>query len=381
MISSSLTTVEVSQKALFHNFRQFRKRVGKKIKIMAVVKANAYGHGIKEVAGIVSKKGADWLGVNSLEEGVVLRQEGIKLPILILGYTPSDKIGEAIKNDLSFVVYHRAIIKKANQEAKKLKKSARVHLKVETGTNRQGIGLNEISPFAKFCARQKNIFLEGIYTHYANIEDTLDPSFVIEQLAKFKQALSAIGESAAGGQLIKHTACTAATILFEETYFDLVRVGIGLYGLWPSRETKVSAQEKRIKIDLQPVLSWKTKVAQLKTVKKGETIGYGRAYKTRRKSKIAILPAGYWDGYDRKLSNSGRVLIRGQFAPVLGRVCMNMIMVGVTDIPKVKVEDEVVLLGKQRKNEITAEEMAQKIGTINYEIVTRINPELPRKVV
>jgi len=380
MISSSLTTVEVSQKALVHNLRQFRKRVGKKIKIMAVVKANAYGHGIKEVAGIVSKKGADWLGVNSLEEGIILRQEGIKLPILILGNILPGKIGEAIKNDLSFVVYHRAIIKKANQEAKKLKKSARAHLKVETGTNRQGIGLNEISPFAKFCASQKNVFLEGAYTHYANIEDTLDPSFAIEQLAKFKQALQLIKQRNVKIP-IKHTACTAATILFEETYFDLVRVGIGLYGLWPSRETKVSAQEKRIKIDLQPVLSWKTKVAQLKTVKKGETISYGRTYKTRRKSRIAILPVGYWDGYDRKLSNSGRVLIRGQLVPVLGRVCMNMIMVDVTDISKVKVEDEVVLLGKQRKNEITAEEMAQKIGTINYEIVTRINPELPRKVV
>jgi len=380
MTKSSLTTVEISKKALIYNLKQFRKRVGKKVKIMAVVKANAYGHGIGEVAKIVSVNGADWLGVNSLEEGVLLREEGIALPILILGYIPLIKIGEAVKNNLSFVVYSQQAIKKANQEARKLNKKAKAHLKIETGTNRQGIKIKEISSFAKFCLKQKNILVEGIYTHYANIEDTLDPGFAMEQLKVFKRAVQLIKEVNVKIP-VKHTACSAATILFDKTFFDLVRVGIGLYGLWPSPETKISAQEKKIKIDLRPVLAWKTKVAQIKEVPQGETIGYGRTYRTGRKSKIAILPVGYWDGYDRRLSNSGRVLIGGQFAPVVGRVCMNMIMVDVTDISKVNVEDEVVLLGKQGKNEITAEEIAQKVGTINYEIVTRINPELPRKVV
>lgn len=350
------------------------------MKIMAVVKANAYGHGIGEVAKIVSLNGGDWLGVNSLEEGMLLREEGITLPILILGYIPLTKIGEAVKNNLSFVVYNQRTIKKANQEAKKLGQEAKAHLKIETGTNRQGIKIKDVSSFTKFCLKQKNIFLEGIYTHYANIEDTLDPGFAMEQLEVFKKALQLIKEVNIKIP-IRHTACSAATILFDKTFFDLVRVGIGLYGLWPSPETKISAQEKKIKIDLHPVLTWKTKVAQIKEVPQGETISYGRTYRTGRKSKIAILPVGYWDGYDRRLSNSGRVLIGSQFAPVVGRVCMNMIMVDVTDIPKVEVEDEVVLLGKQGKNEITAEEIAQKVGTINYEIVTRINPELPRKVV
>jgi len=372
--------IEISKKNLIHNLHQFRKTVGKKVKIMAVVKANAYGHGIREVSKIVSQKGADWLGVNSFEEGIVLREEKIKLPILVMGYIPLAKLGEAIKNNLSFVVYNRETIKQAEKQASKLDKKAKIHLKLETGTNRQGISIKEIVLFAKFCLSLKNIFLEGIYTHYANIEDTLDPGFAVEQLRKFQKALQII--KMAGINIpIKHTACSAATILFPETYFDLVRVGIGLYGLWPSRETKISAQEKGIKIDLCPVLTWKTKVVQLKKVKKGETIGYGRSFKTSRNSIIAVLPVGYWDGYDRKLSNQGRVLIKDQFAPVVGRVCMNMTMVDVTDIPKVKVEDEVVLLGKQRKNEITAEELSQKIGTINYEVVTRINPLLPRKVV
>lgn len=378
-MSSSLTSVEISKKALIHNLQQFQKRTGERVKIMAVVKANAYGHGLGEVAQIVKNKVA-WFGVNSLEEGTDLRNLGINLPILVLGYIPLTKIGEAVRRDLSFVVYHREVIKKADQEAKKWGKIAKIHLKIETGTNRQGIGISEILPLAQFCLKQKNIVLEGISTHYANIEDTLDPVFAMGQLATFQQAINLL-EKEKIKIPVKHTACTAATLLFRETYFDLVRVGLGLYGLWPSPETKISAQEKGIKINLKPVLTWKTKVAQVKSVAKGETIGYGRTYRTTRLSKIVILPVGYWDGYDRKLSNSGQVLIRGQLAPVVGRVCMNMIMAEVTDIPAVKAEDEAVLVGKQGKNEIKAEEMAQKAGTINYEIVTRINPLLPRKVV
>lgn len=372
-----LTTVETSRAALTSNLFQFRKQVGNGTKIMAVVKSNAYGHGIREVSKIVSQNGADWLGVNSLEEGMSLREEKIKLPILIMGYIPLSRLGEAIKNNLSFVVYNQETIKQAERQAGKLGKKSKVHLKLETGTNRQGISIKEIVPFTKFCLTLKNIFLEGIYTHYANIEDTLDPGFAMEQLRKFKKALQII--KMAGINIpIKHTACTAATILFPETHLDLARIGIGLYGLWPSRETRLSAGNS---LKLKPVLSWKTKIAQVKEVQKGETISYGRTFKTSRKTKIAILPVGYWDGYDRGLSNSGRVLIKSQFAPVVGRVCMNMIMVDVTDISGVKVEDEVVLIGKQGKNEITAEEIAQKLGTINYEIVTRINPLLPRKVV
>jgi alanine racemase len=379
MISSSLTRVEISKKALVNNLQQVKKITGKRTKIMAVVKANAYGHGTGEVAQVV-KNQVDWFGVNSWEGGIFLRELKINQPILVLGYLPLTKIKEAIKNDLSFVVYNQETVKKANQEAKKLNKPAKVHLKVETGTHRQGIELEQIVSFAQFCLKQKKIFLEGLYTHYANIEDTLNPSFALRQLATFHQAVNLLAKAKIKIP-VKHTACTAATILFAKTHFNLVRLGIGLYGLWPSRETKISAQAKGMKVSLQPALTWKTKVAQIKMVAKGETISYGRTFRTNRRTKIAVLPVGYWDGYDRKLSNSGRVLIKGQFAPVVGRVCMNMMMADVTDIPGVKVEDEVVLLGKQGRNEITAEELAAKIGTINYEMVTRINPWLPRKVV
>jgi alanine racemase len=378
-MSEPLTWAEISRKALLHNLRQFRKRIGKRTKIMAVVKANAYGHGILEVAQVVAPR-TDWIGVNSLEEGLILRQQEVSHPILVLGYLPLDSIEKAIEKELSFVAYNQKTIARANQEAKKLNKKAKVHLKLETGTNRQGLNLKDLLPLVRFFRQKEGVKLEGIYTHYANIEDTLDPSYAQLQLSKFKEALKELRKQKVKIP-VKHTACTAATILFRETYFNLIRLGIGLYGLWPSRETKISAQEKGTKINLRPVLTWKTKVAQVKEVARGETVGYGRTFTAARKTKIAVLPVGYWDGYDRKLSNQARVLVRRQSTPVVGRICMNMMMVDITDIPKVKPEDEVVLLGKQGREEITAEEMAQKIGTINYEVVTRINPLIPRKVV
>lgn len=374
-----LTWVEISKQALLDNLHQFRKTVGKKIKIMAVVKANAYGHGLGEVARIIAPH-VDWFGVNSFEEGIFLRQAGINQPVLILGYTPLVSLKENIKNNLSFVAYNQKTFTRANQEAEKLGKLAKIHLKLETGTNRQGVDIKTALSLVQSLRRKKGLELEGLYTHYANIEDTLDPRYAQEQLRKFKEAEKLLQKK--GVKIpFKHTACTAATILFQETYFNLIRLGIGLYGLWPSRETKVSAQEKGIKINLKPVLTWKTKVVQVKEIGKGETVGYGRTFTTRRRTKIAILPVGYWDGYDRKLSNSSRVLVKGYFAPVIGRICMNMMMIDITEIPRVKPEDEVVLLGKQNREEITAEEMAQKIGTINYEVVTRINPLILRKVV
>ena len=346
---------------------------------MAVVKANAYGHGLRKVAQVLATR-IDWFGVNSFDEGMILRRMKIQQPILVMGLIPSSALGEAIKNDLSFVLFNLLMAKRVSQEAKKLFRKAKVHLKVETGTNRLGVYGQELVRLAQFCSQQKEISLEGIYTHYANIEDTLEPGFAQEQLKRFKDEVRLLKKE--GIKIpMKHTACTAAAILFSATHFNLIRLGISLYGLWSSRETKISAQEKGIKINLQPVLTWKTKIVQIKEVAKGETVGYGRTFTTTRKTKIAVLPVGYWDGYDRKLSNQGRVLIKGRFAPVIGRVCMNMMMVDATEIPRVKRGEEVVLLGKQGGEEITVEELAQKINSINYEVVTRINPLLPRKLV
>ncbi|MDP2808086.1 MAG: alanine racemase, partial [bacterium] len=226
----------------------------------------------------------------------------------------------------------------------------------------------------------RNLALEGYSTHFANIEDTTDRSFAGRQLQRYQQMLEEL-EKKGFKAPVNHIACTAASLVFPQTRLQLARIGIGLYGLWPSRETMVTLKEQGSEFKLEPVLAWKTRVAQVKTVAAGEYIGYGCTFRTSRKTRIAVLPVGYYDGYDRKLSNTAYVLINGKRAPIRGRVCMNLCMADITDIPGVCPEDEVVLLGKQKNDQISAEQLAQWIGSINYEVVTRINPNLPRVVV
>jgi len=285
---------------------------------------------------------------------------------------------EAVKNNIRLTVYNKETIEKLGKiPIHNPNLNPKVHIKIETGTSRQGISENEIVDFVKFIKNYPSIEIEGLSTHFANIEDTTDSSFAMKQLATFSRAASILEKNGITIPL-KHTACSAATILFSETWFDMVRLGISMYGLWSSKETKAVAKNKNINLNLKPALTWKTIVAQIKTVKSGTPIGYGLTERVSRDSKIAVLPIGYWDGYDRKLSSVGNVLICGKRCKILGRVCMNMVIVDVTDVGKVKPEDEVVLLGQQGREEVNAEEIAQKIGTINYEVVTRINPLIPR---
>jgi len=372
--------VEINKKVLQHNIEQFQKLISDKIILMAIVKANAYGHGLVEVAKIAVSSGANRLGVDSVDEALKLRKTGINAPILILGYTLLSKLKEVIKYDLRQVVYNKETIIELAKQTTKQKKKIKIHLKVETGTLRQGLKKEELLELVRFIKKYSQIEIEGIYTHYANIEDTTDYGYAQLQLKRFKQAVDLLEKNGIKVP-IKHTACSAAIILFPETYFDMVRLGISMYGLWSSKETFVSAREKNQRINLEPVLAWKTRIAQIKNIKAKSPVGYGLTERVFRDSKIAVLPVGYWDGYDRKLSGVGNVLIKGKRCKLLGRVCMNMIIVDITDVNNVKLEDEVVILGKQEKEEITAEEIAQKIGTINYEVITRINPLIPRIIV
>jgi alanine racemase len=379
----SLVWVELDSKAPEHNLRELRRCAGNNILICAVVKANAYGHGMAQMVELLTS--ADWFAVNSLEEGIEIRKLGVKKPILILGHVPLSCLKEAVEADLRLTVYNHETLETLSK-LKLKEKQVKVHLKVETGTARQGVLIDDIEEFVSTLIRTKGIYLEGVSTHFANIEDTLNYQYTEEQLAKFKKALSLINSITDMPPII-HTACTAATILFPQTHFSMIRVGIGLYGLWPSRETFISAnmagseKGKRWVPVLKPVLSWKTKVAQIKTLPEGSFVGYGCTYRTTRKTKIAILPVGYADGYDRSLGNKAYVLIRGRRAPVIGRVCMNITITDITDIPGVKLEDEAVLLGTTGKETISAETMAEWAGTINYEIVARINPLLERRIV
>lgn len=380
-ISSSVSWVEIDSGALRHNVDQFRNLIGRERILCGVVKSNAYGHGILEVSNLLLSFGVDWLGVNSIEEGKLLRKNGIKLPVIILGYVPLNQLKEVVEYGFRIVVYNFETLKVLGEISDSAQKEVFLHIKLETGTHRQGIYPEKVFEFIDELNKFKFLRLEGISTHFANIEDTTDHSYAEQQLGIFKKSVEILEGN--GIKIpIKHTACTAATILFPETYFDMVRVGIGLYGLWPSRETLLSSMiNGNPPLELKPVLTWKTRVAQIKDVKKGSFIGYGCTYKTGRNSKIAVLPVGYNEGYDRKLSNISYVLIKGHRAPVRGRVAMNMIMVDVTDIEDVKLEDEVVLIGSQGKERISAEYLASLCGTINYEIVTRINPLIPRIIV
>lgn len=343
----------------------------------AVVKSNAYGHGVREMLPLVSS--ADWLAVNSLDEGLELRELGEKRPVLLLGHVPLARLCEARDADLRFILCNFETIR-AISRIKPSSKKFILHMKVETGTWRQGVLPENAVPLATEVANCHGAELEGIYTHFANIEDTLNHQYAEEQLRIFNCVLEDLKAAGVTAPVV-HTACTAAAILFEKTHFSMLRTGIGLYGLWPSRETRLSAESSGITVpDLRPVLSWKTRIVQLKDVPEGSFIGYGCSYRATRTTRIAILPVGYADGYRRSVGNTGWVLTAGKRAPVLGRVCMNLCMADVTDIPGIRLEDEVTLMGRDGDEEISAELLGDWMNTINYEVVTGISPLLPRKV-
>jgi alanine racemase len=383
----SKTWVEISRTALSNNVNAFRSHVGEKTAVMAVVKSNAYGHGLLQVAKIADKEGVAWFGVDNVDEGIALRKAGIAKPILILGYTLNERLKDCVDHCLSFVVYNletvKAIrslkLKKLPKHPKLGTKAAFVHIKIETGTTRQGVFGTELQKLVRELKKTSGVVIEGASTHFANIEDTTDHSYAEQQLQRFQDGLSILAKEGINPPW-KHAACSAATVLFPDTYFNVVRLGISMYGLWSSKETLAVARQKHRLLKLTPIMTWKTVVAQLKRVKKGTPVSYGLTEHVSRDSVLAVLPIGYWDGYDRKLSSVGHVLVRGQRCKVMGRICMNMCVVDVTDVPRVKVEDEVVLIGTQGKETVPADEVASKYGTINYELVTRVNPLIPRIV-
>ncbi|NQV13313.1 MAG: alanine racemase [Parcubacteria group bacterium] len=395
------TWVEIDQAAIAHNVQQFKNIIEPEVKLLVAVKANAYGHGLVEVSKIALAAGADWLGVDSIDEALALRQAGVNDPILIVGYVLRSRLSEAVENGFRLIVYNRETIEelgkitsfdpstrlRANSaQDRNSKGKINIHLKIETGISRQGVMPEDAPKFVKLIKKFPHLNIEGISTHFANIEDTTDYSYAQKQLKTFQEVVSSLEKEGVNIPL-KHTANSAATMLFPETHFDIARVGISLYGFWPSPEAQQTVGEKKKEggvlkdFSLQTVLTWKTIVAQVKDVKVGTAVGYGCTERVERDSRIAVLPIGYWDGYDRKLSRVGEVLIKGQRCKVLGRVFMNMTVVDVTDCEEVTVEDEVVLLGRQGSAEITADSLADRIGTINYEFVTRINPLIKRVVV
>jgi len=370
-----LSWIEIDGERLRTNIDTFKKLVGSGTALMVVVKANAYGHGLEVVTPIIAEQ-ADWLGVNSVDEALAVTRLGVEKPIAILGHTDPDQIEQVVRNGYRQVLYRLDVAQALSEWAAKLNAPAKVHIKIETGTNRQGVAPSEIEGFVGAIQKLPGVEIEGAYTHFANIEDTLDPSFARSQSRKFQEALAALERAGARPQHV-HASATAGAVLYAELSFTMARVGIGAYGIWPSRETRLAARERGRNVTLSPVLTWKTRVAQVKQVNTGDYVGYGLTYQATRPMQLVVLPIGYYDGYDRKLSNAGRALVRGRAVPVIGRVAMNMTMLDVTDVGA-QLDDEVVLLGQQGDAEIRAEDLAEKIGSIPYEVLARLNPLIPR---
>jgi len=377
-----LSWVEISTSALAHNIQVCKSLLSHSTKLCAVVKANAYGHGAENTSKIFLDNGADWLAVHSIDEAQRLRDADITAPIYILGYVEYAALQRAVDLDCRLVVYNTETLDWLGQ----LDTQAIVHVKIETGTHRQGVLIKDVSQFIKHAKQYANITIEGVTTHFANVEDTTNADYYQEQLAEFKKALD-IFEDAGYTNLIRHCAAAGAAMLFPESHFDMVRYGIALYGMWPSEKLKVSFQEKFPQSDftLQSACTWKARIAQIKHIPAGECIGYGCTHQTDKSTTMAVIPIGYSDGYVRSLSNKSYVLVCGKKAPLLGRVSMNNIVIDVTDIEGVQLEDEVVLLGRNGDAQISSELFANWADTINYEVPTRIatqvNANIPRIVV
>ncbi len=365
------TWIEIEKSAAKHNLKIIGQLTGPKVKIWAVVKSNAYGHGIFIVPKIINDAGIHGFCVDSIIEGVKLREAGIKKPILVLGFTPPSAFLLASRRGITITISNSDVLKLFL----KLKNPPAFHLKLDTGMHRQGFYPEEAPALIKVLKTFTNhaAALAGIYTHFSSAKDTNYPGYTDMQLAKF---LAATEKFAAAGfkNLMRHAAATGGALVNSKYHLDAVRIGIGLYGLWPSKELEVQLGDK---IDFRPILSWHTAIAEIKSVKSGSYIGYDLAERAIRDAKIAILPIGYWHGFPRALSGAGHALIAGARARVLGRVSMDMIAVDVSGI-KCKFGDEVILIGKSGRETIRASELASISGTSHYEIVTRLNPLIER---
>jgi len=377
-MSQVFSWVEVSKSALKYNIKQIKKIIEPKTKLMTVVKSNAYGHGMVEIARLATQYGSDYLATANLAEAIELRHSKIKTPILVLSYYElnTKDIEFAIKSNISLVVYSEKQARFINSVAQSIKKIANIHIKVDTGTSRLGILVEEAFDFILKVKKLKNINIEGLFSHFAASEE--NQKFTKKQLDEFKSLIKKL-ELREIKTSIKHFACSAATMTQFDSHFNMIRLGVSAYGLWPSQQTKKMVQKNfGKKFRLKPVLSLYTKIVQIKEIQKGSYIGYGCTKRVNQKTKLAVLSIGYFEGFDRHLSNVGNVLIAGKSCPIMGRVCMNLIMVDISKIKNVKVGDRVTLIGRGGESIITVDDIALHVGTINYEVVTRINQQVKR---
>lgn len=359
---------EINLGSIAYNVREIRKLLKPTTKLMAVVKADAYGHGALPVARTALANGADRLAVAILDEALALRREGITAPILILGYTPSEQAHLVVENEIIQTVYSLDLTHALSTAAINQKKIAKVHVKIDTGMGRIGVTHEDAPNFVHAIGKLPGIFVEGAFTHMSSADG--DESFSRLQFSRFTEAMSRI-ESLGTAIPVKHVANSATTLFFPEMHLDMVRAGIIIYGLFP-------VMPYMGKANLRPAMQLKSRVSQVKRVPENTPISYGRRFTTNAPATIATLPIGYADGWSRLLSNKAQVLIHGKRVPIVGRVCMDQCMIDVTGVVGVNTDDEVVLFGTQADQILPVDEIATQIGTINYEVVCMISKRVPR---
>lgn len=368
------TWAEISLQALTENYLTLKRHLAasrKPTPLMAVVKANAYGHGAVECARALEAVGADWFGVALVEEGVELRQGGIKQPVFCLGGFWRTQAELILEHNLTPALFRMDLAEELNERAKATGRIVNYHLKVDTGMGRLGLQLTELAGFARRLMAFDSIKMDGVMTHFADA-DSDESDYTEQQIHRFEQAIMILHENGVQPRW-RHLANSAGLHAYPQAHGSLARAGAAMYGL--VRDVLSSRQEV---LPLKPVMSLHSRIVLLKTVPPGTSLGYGSTFTTRRESKIATLPVGYADGYRRALSNKGEVIIRGQFAPIVGRVSMDFTLIDVTDVSDVQLGDDVTLIGEQQGLRICAEDLAEQVGTISYEIVTGISARVPR---
>jgi alanine racemase len=365
------TWMEVDLEAIAYNVRQIKQIIGPEVDILAVLKADAYGHGAITVARTAINNGVSYCGVASVNEAVRLRNGGISTPILVLGYTPPWLARTAILEDITLTLYDADMARALSRAAIDLRRTATVHIKVDTGMGRLGLLPEQVVPFIEEIRSLPGLDLAGIFSHFS-VADDPSLEYTRLQLSRFREVLDRLAEIGVVFRTI-HCANSAATLRLPESRFNTVRLGLVMYGLQPSPYVNLPA-------GFRPALTWKTTIAQVKTLPPGSYVSYGNTYQTQDEETIAVIPVGYADGFRRAPTHWQAVLVRGQRAPIVGRVCMDQTMINVSHIPNIRVGDEVVLIGRQGEDEISAEEVADWLGTINYEVVSEILARVPRIV-
>lgn len=378
------SSIELNQTAYQNNIDFLRKTFGKKVQFSSVVKGNAYGHGIKEFVTMAYDCGVSHFSVFDVEEAKLIKEALTdKATIMVMGLVHEIDMEWVIANNVEFFVFDKVRLNQAVKAAKKLKIVAKIHIEAETGMNRTGFEKRELSAvITTFKKEKEHLYLKGLCTHYAGAESIANYYRVEKQIKKFEEIYQYLCDNDVKPE-IKHSACSAASIMFPETRMDLVRIGIMQYGLWSSPEVFVNyLSTKKNKTDpLKRVITWKSNVMSVKKVSIGDFIGYGTSFLAERNMKIAVVPIGYSHGYSRSLSNQGRVLINGQRCIVVGSVNMNMMTVDVTDVAAVKKDDEVVLIGSQEELTVSVASFSDFSNQLNYELLTRIAKTIPRKII